>query len=459
MSLRNRFIGFGLAVALGVSAVAAKAETLGGALAAAYENSGLLDQNRALLRAADEDVAQATASLMPIVGWSANISTAYGTQTTLGILVDYSSWSADLSLSAQMTLFDNGATQFAIEATKETVLGTRESLLNVEQQVLLRAVQAYLNVRSTAEFVALRESNVRVLTQEYRAAQDRFDVGEVTRTDVSQAEAFLAAARSLLSVAEGNQARAIEEYRAAIGRRPGTLDPAPAANITQGVEAAKAYAAQNHPAVRQVQHQVSAAEFGVRRAEAAQKPAVTLGGSLSVNDQGYDSGALQLSISGPVYQGGRLPSIIRQVMARRDAARAGLHVAVAGVQQNVGNAYANLSVARAAAEAYRRQIAASQVVFDGVREEAKLGARTTLDVLNAEQNLLDARANLVSAQADEVAASYAVLASLGLLTASHLGLAVQQYDPTAYYNLVKDAPTASSPQGEALDRVLQAIGQ
>jgi outer membrane protein len=129
------------------------------------------------------------------------------------------------------------------------------------------------------------------------------------------------------------------------------------------------------------------------------------------------------------------------------------------VQQQVGNAFALLQVARASRQASDQQIAAARVAFEGVREEATLGSRTTLDVLNAEQELLDAEANRIAAQSDEVVASYSLLAAMGLLTADHLNLPVQQYDPTEYYNLVKDSPSMISEQGAALDRILEAIGQ
>ena len=154
----------------------------------------------------------------------------------------------------------------------------------------------------------------------------------------------------------------------------------------------------------------------------------------------------------------RLSSTVRQFMARRDAARAGLHITRHNLEQQVGNAYSFLEVARASRQASDQQARAATVAFRGVREEATLGARTTLDVLNAEQELLNAQANQISAQADEVIASYSLLSAMGLLTAQHLQLPVQQYDPAAYYNLVKDAPTITSDQGAALDRVLRAIG-
>ncbi len=450
--MRSTITAFAAAAMFVLSPMAAKAETLADALASAYETSGLLDQNRALLRAADEGVAQAMAGLRPILNWSAQ-ATGSTASNAAG-----DNWSASLGISGELNLFDNGATQFAIDAQKETVLGTRQSLIAVEQQVLLRAIQAYMNVRRDSEFVTLRQSNVRVITQEFRAAQDRFDVGEITRTDVALAEARLAAARSLLSAAEGTLARSAEEYAAAVGRRPGTLAPVSAAPLARSEDDAKAFALRNHPALREAQFSVSAAELTILRAEAAMKPSVSLSGRVTLDQDFNDSGSVTLGVGGPIYQGGLLSSRVRQVQAQRDATRAGLHLTAVNVEQGVGNAYANFAVAQASKRAFDQQIQASQTAFNGIREEAQLGARTTIDVLNAEQELLDARASLVSAQADEVVASYAILSSMGLLTADHLGLNVQRYDPEAYYNLVKDAPTATSAQGQALDRVLDAIG-
>lgn len=433
-------------------APAASAETLADALTHAYDHSGLLEQNRALLRAADEDVAQATASLMPVINWSATATSSAPRAPGADLI------SANASISASLTIYDSGATQFAIDAQKELVLGTRQSLINVEQQVLLRAVEAYMNVRRDSEFLALRQNNVRVITQEFRAAQDRFEVGEVTRTDVSLAEARLAAARSLLASAQGSLAQSQEEFRAAVGRAPGRLQPVSPAPASRSIADAKAYAVRNHPTIREAQHGVSAAELNIRRAEAANNPTVSLNAQVGVDDEINFGRQVGVTISGPIYQGGRLSSQVRQFMARRDAARAGLHVTRHALEQQVGNAYSFLEVARASRQASEEQIRASTVAFRGVREEATLGARTTLDVLNAEQELLNARANQISAQADEVIASYSLLSATGLLTAEHLRLPVQQYDPSAYYNLVKDAPTSTSDQGAALDRVLRAIG-
>lgn len=455
MSMFKAIASAAMTLGLLLGSTALRADSLADALSAGYENSGLLEQNRALLRAADEDVAQAVSALMPIINWSAQATSSF--PRTSGFFSS-DEVSAALRISAELTLYDGGSNRLAIDGQKELVLATRESLINDEQQVMLRIVQAYMNVRRSKEFVNLRESNTRLITQELRAAQDRFEVGEVTRTDVSLAEARLASARSQLAGEQGGLARALAEYEAAVGkpaRNLATTGPAP---VGQSIPQAIDLAMRQHPAIRQAQHSVAAAELNIARAEAAMLPTVTLQANVNV-DYTYDSTQnLSLNVGGPIYQGGRLSSQVRQFMARRDASRANLLVVTQGVEQTVLNAYSQLEVARASRYASNRQVEAAQAAFDGIREEATLGARTTLDVLNAEQELLDARANLISAMVDETVASYTVLASMGLLTAQHLELNVQQYDPAAYYNLVKDAPTIRSQQGAALDRVLEAIG-
>ena len=170
-------------------------------------------------------------------------------------------------------------------------------------------------------------------------------------------------------------------------------------------------------------------------------------------------GSIGLEAGGPIYQGGRLTSLVRQSMANRDSARGQLHQVIDQVSQNVGNAYAQFRIAQASLESSDRQVRAATVAFRGVREEAALGARTTLDVLNAEQELLNARSARISAQVDEGIAAYRVLSTLGRLTATDLKLNVQQYDPVSYYNLVKDGPIQKSQQGQQLDRVLKALGK
>ncbi|WP_417525960.1 TolC family outer membrane protein [Marinovum sp.] len=454
-----------LTLALVLGPVAATADTLADALAAAYTNSGLLQQNRALLRAADEDVAVAVAALRPIVGWTSSFSRSFGYSHsgTTGVGTGFQDDTASFAVSAELLLYDFGSTQLQVDAAKEAVLAAREGLLVIEQQVLLRAATAYVSVRKASETVALRQNNVRLVQQELRAARDRFEVGEVTRTDVSLAEARLAASRANLAAAEGDLLRAIEEYRAAVGGKPDNLAVVSRLpDVERNEDAAKAIAVRTHPAMRQAQYQVSTADLNLRRAQVAIKPQVSLTGRLGKTaqiggDDFTNSGSVSLDFGGPIYRGGQLSALERQARARVDAARANLYVTQQAVQQDVGTALATLRVANATIEATERQIRAARVAFQGVREEATLGQRTTLDVLTAEQDLLDAEVAYTAAVADRAVAAYQVLSAMGLMTAKHLGLNVQLYDPAEYYRLIKNAPIKSL-QGDKLDRVLRRIG-
>lgn len=444
----------------------AQSQSLGDALAGAYMHSGLLEQNRALLRAADEDVASSVARLRPILNWTADITRDYSRFPDLfGGSESDGDTDLNAGIIAEWLLYDFGQSRYQIDSAKEIVLATRQALVSIEQQVMLRTVQAYMNVERTSRFVALRQSNVRVITESLRAAQDRFDVGEVTRTDVSQAEARLSLAISGLAAAKGDQAQAIEEYIAVVGSRPGpNLQTPRIPSITRSLETAKQVALRNHPEILKAQHDVAAADLNVLVAQAAMNPRVTMNGSLGVSEQldgrSYSQGgSIGIGISGPIYQGGGLSSAKRRAIAQRDALRGLLHNVGYTVARNVGNAYAILAAARASSAASTDGVRAARVAFEGVSEEAKLGARTTLDVLNAEQELLTSQAEQISAQVDEVIAAYAVLSATGQLTVRDLNLNVATYDPTAYYNMVKDAPAEYSKQGQQLDKVLRAIGK
>lgn len=438
-----------LAVGL-VAGTGLSAETLSDALVMAYRNSNLLEQNQAVLRAADEDVASAVSSLRPVFN--------YVLQSGYAKTVAGSGTASDLTLNGQISLYDFGRNKAGIAAAKETVLATREALVGVEQNVLLSAISAYFDVRSAAENVSINTNSVSVIGEALKAAQDRFDVGEVTRTDVALAEAQLAAARAGLAAAQGQLALAREAYKAATGQYPGQLAAAPRAPaLPRSLDEAKAIAQRNHPQVLQAQHQVKAAELAVAGAAAQRMPDLTAGASVST-DGDNTTGRVGLSLQQTLYAGGALSSAHRKAMAGRDAAKSGLLQTVVGVEQQVGNAWANIAVSRAQIDATDRQIKAATVAFRGVQEEATLGAKTTLDVLNAEQSLLDAQASRISAEANLQVAIYSLLASMGLLTVEHLNLGIPTYDPAAYYNAVKSAP-ATSVQGKSLDRVLRAIGK
>ncbi len=452
--VRTALLLAGLAIA-----APAGAQSLTDALIAAYRNSNLLEQNRAVLRAADEDVAQAVAALRPVLNFIAQAQASSARVQPPGspAVVRNNDLSGNLALQAEMTLYDFGRNRLAVEAAEAAVLATREALVGVEQRVLFGGVAAFMDVRAAVSNVELREANVRLITQQLRAAQDRFEVGEITRTDVSIAEARLAGARSQLAVAQGDLAVAREAYRAATGGYPGSLrSPPPTPALPRNLDAAQGIARDRHPSIREARHRVAAADLAVARAALLGQGSITGGARLSVTDEGRDSSQLTLSYSRPLYTGGRNPSLHRQAMAQRDATRAGLHQTTVQVLEEVGRAWSNIAVSAAQIEASNRQIEAAQTAFEGVRQEAELGARTTLDVLNAEQELLDARTVRVQAETGRHLAAYALLASMGLLTVDHLGLGIPTYDPAAYYNAVRNAP-ARSPQGEQLDRILQRM--
>ena len=466
MGVRNRFFGAVAAASLLIGAVPqAKAETLADALVSAYNNSNLLEQNRAVLRAADEDVATAVAALRPTLDyllsstWTQNFDTSFETQNDTTVNT--------LGVTASLSIYEFGRNRLAIEAAKQSVLATRQALIQVEQEILFSAVTAYMDVIRAIEFVDLRRNNVRVLSEEVRAANDRFEVGEVTRTDVAQAESRQAEAEAALVAAEGDVETAREFFNLAVGRYPGTLAaPPPLPRTADSLDAARSIALRGHPQILQAQRLVSAADVNVARAEASVLPSLSASADLGWSDGASSSsgdlepaGEIGIQLSGPIYRGGALNSAFRSAVAQRDQNRANLLQTTKVISENLGVAWSEVQVARAVLRSTGRQIDAARIAFEGVREEASLGARTTLDVLNAEQELLDAQGLRIDANRQQQVAIYGLLAAMGMLTADALGLNVVAYDPEAYYNTVRSAPPVGSPQGIKLDRVLRNIGR
>ena len=446
------------AVALSISGTA-YAESLSSALEAAYKNSGLLEQNQALLKASDEDVLRAASALLPVLSWTASVGKSYR-DSNLG---ESDSASATLGLRATMPIYDYGRGQLGIDLANEAVQGARQQLIGIEQSVLLNAIEAFMQYRQASELVGLRENNLKVIDQELRAANDRFEVGEITRTDVALAESAKAQSLSALAQARGDLTRARESYLTAIGQAP--RSPSAPSNLPDLPDTAaigKAIAGRGHPDVMAAQSQVSQAEIQLAQAKAAKKPSVSLSGNLSLSDtfnsDSYtNTASVSIEAQMPIYQGGALDASIRQATNRVDAAKAALRFTALNTDMQVGAAYARLTVAYANMEATEQQIEAAQIAFDGVREEATLGARTTLDVLNAEQNLLDAKANRVVASNEVIIALYSVMSALGQLTAENLGLNVDVFDPEAYSAEVEKI--APSMRGLQLDKVLGKLGK
>ncbi len=452
--IRIRATAAGMALA-SMAALPVAADTLADALVAAYRNSNLLEQNRSLLRAADEDVQQAIAALYPVVTFA---TTAL---TNTGGAPDYQ---LGFGLSATIPLVDFGRSRMVVDQTHESVMATRAALVVIEQNVLLGTVQSYLGLYSDLQRVQLQRNNVGLINEQLRAARERFELGDSTRTDVALAEARLAASRSALAAAEGDVAIAREQYNLTVGQYPSELSSPPRLpRLPSSLDAAQETARRNHPAITQAQHQVAAVDIGAQIARTQRLGTVT--GSLSADarvrrvnpmPETYTADiTASMTYSVPVFNAGRLTSIERQAVARGDAQRWSLHQTVAIIQQSVAASWARFQISRVALSAGDQQIRAAQSAFDAVSAEAELGSRTTLDVLDAEQDLLDARSSRIVAAANVQLAAYALLESTGQLTAQALGLGVPTYDVEAYSVGLRHEPPREtvSEQGARLDRI------
>ena len=428
-------------------------DTLTGAMVSAYNTSGLLQQNRAVLRAADEDVATAASQLAPVISWASSVSHSGS---------DLSSYdtSGSVSLSANFTVYDGGKRNLGLEAAKFSVLATRSKLVGIEQNVLFEAVTAYLGIIRETENVSLRENNLSVIREELRAANDRFEVGEITKTDVALAEARLAASNSALAVAKGSYAKAVASYVAAIGEKPNSPEyPTFVPEVPNSLESAIAIALKEHPSIDELKNLVKVSEINSKIADLSTRFTVSLGSSVSLDEEGETTGNFSVSASGPIFSGGKLYSSSRKKIALNDQVMARLYSSKISIEQNVTNAFSSVQVAKAAKSAAEEQIRATEVALKGVKEEAILGARTTLDVLNAEKDLLDARVQLISAKVDENLSLYRLLLQIGRLTSDYLSLPVRQYDVKKYYDLVKDSPASKTKSGRELDTILKSLVQ
>ena len=306
MRRAGKFAGvFALSLSF-LTGTVAGAENLGSALISAYKHSGLLEQNRALLRAADEDVAATAAALRPVVRYSLGANYSSVTQDV----------STNLGITANLTLYDNGNAALRREVAKENVLSLREALRTIESNVLLNAVTAYTNVRRDNSIVRLRDNNLKVVQRELQASRDRFEVGEITRTEVALAEARVASAQSDLAIARGNLDRSREQYRNAVGEYPSSLDTPPTPPSVPSSQAeAQAIARTVHPDMKQAQHNVNIAELNVQLAEKSLLPVLSGSASLNVDQDGNDTSSIGINLAGPIYNGGALASSIRQANA------------------------------------------------------------------------------------------------------------------------------------------------
>ena len=417
------------------SAEAAAAETLAQALASAYENNPTLNAQRAGVRATDEGVPQALSGYRPTVsaGASAGVTDINGSTF----------YPRGVSLTITQPLFQGWRMVNGVKIAETAVLAAREALRNTEQATLLAAVQAFMNLVQAQAILNLQKQNIDFLGQQVKAAEDKLNVGEGTRTDVAQTNASLAAGQASYSSAVAALNTAIAVYEQVIGHRPQSLGAAKPIDtlLPMNVNAALADVP-SHPAILAASYNTDVAEFNVKVAEGALLPTVTLQGSLA-HDEGSSTGQATSAsavarLNVPIYGGGAPSSRVRQAKETLDEARIQLDVARDQVREQAISEWGVLDAARAQIRAADSEVSAQSLVLSGVIEQQKVGQQTTLDVLTAQQTLLSARVALVTAEHDRVVASYALLADIGRLNAETLGLKVAVYDPVQHYTQVRD---------------------
>src|SRR6478752_4387047 len=429
-------------------------------LSLAYRNNPQLNAQRSATRATDENVPSALAGYRPRISGTSSLTEQYldtltKVGTTAGGAAVYNQNQgatavSSFGLTTTQTLFNGFQTANRTRQAEGQVFSAREVLRTTEQSTLLNAATAYMNLLQTAAILELQRSNVNVLEVTLRQTRDRFTAGEVTRTDVAQAESRLAAGRSQLSLAESNYVTAQAQYQQVIGV-PAPARLAPAAPVDRlsprSLDGAIARGRTEHPLITTATYNVDIAVQQVKIAEGALYPTLSAVGNvqktfgsasaLAVLETLSASVGAQLSV--PIYQGGSEYSTIRQAKETLGQRRLDLDTARDQVQSTVTQAWGQLEAAKAQINATQAQVTAAEVALNGVREEARVGQRTTLDVLNAQQDLVNARVAVVTAQRDRVVASYTVLAATGALSPQILGLKIEVYDPVVHYQQVRDA--------------------
>jgi outer membrane protein len=444
------------AALLAFAAGDAPADTLKWALTQAYQNNPTLNAQRAAVRATDETVPQALSGYRPRVSLTATAGEQYldtHTKTPTGSRVTYGQTSGNVGVQTyggtiSQTLLNGFGTASRTRQAEQLVSAARETLRLSEQTVLLNAATAYMNLIRDAAILDLQRRNVEVLQEQLRQTRDRFNVGEVTRTDVAQSESRLAAARASMLTAESNFTTSRSTYRQVIGVEPGRLQPAsPVDRLSpQSLQVAIVEARGRHPAVTTAMFNVDAAMLQVKIAESSLYPTLSLVGSAqqsygstsSLNTLQSFAGSIVGQLAVPVYQGGTEYATIRQAKETLGQRRNDLDTARDQSQQTLTQSWGQLEAAKAQIQATTTQVNAAEIALNGVREEARVGQRTTLDVLNAQQELVNARVSLVTAQRDRVVASYSLLAASGRLSPQILELGVPIYDPKVHYHQVRD---------------------
>ncbi len=441
-----------IAVIAGMGAPA-WAETLQEALALAYRTNPTLLAQRANQRALDESIVQARAGLRPQldVTLSANYlrtdSPVVGTPPfTSGGVTESDSGGVSAGLS--QSLWSGGRIGHGISAAEANILAGRENLRDIEQNVLASVIQAYADVIRDSEILAIRQSNLGVLQRQLEEASARFEVGEITRTDVAQSESRLAQSESDLANARAQLSVSRAVYAAIVGQSPGDLAPMPVLpGIPADFDSALEVALYDNPSIRSAAYSLAAAESNVAAAKAEYVPSARLtasyGGSTNdlarlgdiADETRFQAGA---TISVPLFTGGLNGSRVAQARERANVAQINVEGERRNTLQAVSSAYAQSISSRSTLQAGEEAVRAATVAAEGVRQEAQVGLRTTLDVLNQELELRNAQITLASARRNEYVAQANLLAAMGRLEGQDLDVAMEVYDPAANYNRVRN---------------------
>lgn len=426
---------------------AASAQTLEEALRLAYENNPTLNAQRAALRAIDENVPRALSGYRPTItalgdyGWVDRRS-----RSNLGVVSRSTTNPGGASLVVEQNLFAGFRTTNELRAAQSEVAQARETLRDTEQAVLLAVVTVFMDVLRDEALVELQRQNLEALREQLRATRDRFNVGEVTRTDVALAEAAAAGAQSSLIQAQSNLAASRAEYHRTVGKAPGRLVPGRPIDhlLPKSQQAVIEVGLAEHPSVLAGEYAVDIAAARVKVAEGALLPTVKATGSVSRDFEPSesvrraDTAAASITATVPIYQGGVEYANVRQAKETLGQLRLQLDAARDLVRSNIVQFWTQAEAARALIEAARTQVNAQKIALDGVIEEYKVGQRTILDVLNSRALYVTAQSNLVIAQRSRVVTSYSVLSSIGRLDAERLQLKVATYDPTEHFQQVRD---------------------
>jgi outer membrane protein len=449
------FFGLLTSIVVLTGITTASAETLESALARAYGNNPSLNAQRANTRATDENVAQAKAGYRPRVTGTADVSVTYTETRSGGLSTDLTSSARGAGVTVNQNLFNGFRTRNSVRGAESGVLSSRETLRSTEQDTLFDAATVYMDVLRDTALLNLERNNVEVLEEQLRQTQDRFNVGEVTRTDVAQAEAALARAQARVSQAEANLRASIGFYRQVVGVEPRSLAPGRPLDrlVPRSIEAALRLGQEEHPALKAALHAVDVAELQVRVTEGELYPTLDVRGSLerrqdrvlsadppAAQPSGTDASRASVvaELVVPIYEGGQVYSRVRQAKETAGQRRLEADSIRDQVRADVVFRWGQYEAARAQIVAGQAEVEAAETALAGVREEARVGQRTTLDVLNAQQTLLNARVNLITAQRDRVVASYAVVRATGRLNSRYLALRVQHYSPKLHFDQVKD---------------------